>query len=123
MRPVRSVIPLCVVVFFGLETAASPPQSGSVTVQGTIPVTADAADNVGVVGVQFLLDGVALGPEDPTAPYSVTWDTTTVPNGTYTLTARARDAAGNIGTSAPVVVDVLNSDTTAPTVVITSPAP
>ena len=33
------------------------------------------ADNVGVVGVQFLLDGVNLGAEDVAAPYSVSWNT------------------------------------------------
>ena len=32
-------------------------------------VTANAADNVGVAGVQFKLDGANLGAEDTTAPY------------------------------------------------------
>ena len=59
-------------------------------------------DNIGVAGVQFLLNGVNLGAEDIAAPYSVSWNTTTATNGNYTLTARARDAAGNLGTSAPV---------------------
>ena len=36
---------------------------------GTVTVTATAADDVGVAGVRFLLDGVALGAEDTTAPY------------------------------------------------------
>ena len=64
--------------------------------------TASASDNVGVVGVQFKLDGANLGAEDTTSPYSVTWDTATVANGTHTLTAVARDAAGNSTTSAGV---------------------
>jgi len=107
---------------FMLVTATySLSQSGPNTVQGTIPVSADAADNVGVVGVQFMLDGSPLGAEDLTAPYSVSWDTTTVANGNHTLTAVARDAAGNVGTSTPVLVDVNNADTTPPTIVITSP--
>ena len=59
---------------------------------------------VGVVGVQFKLDGAALGSEMTNAPYSVSWDTTTTPDGTHTLTAAARDAAGNQGTSSPVTV-------------------
>lgn len=113
-----AILPLCAILLTGTYAAA---QSGSVSVQGTIPVTANATDNVGVVGVQFYLDGSPLGQEDLAAPYSVNWDTTTVPNGTYTLTAEARDAAGNVGTSTPVLVDVLNPDTEAPTVVITSP--
>ena len=59
-----------------------------------------------MTGVQFLLDGVALGAEDTTAPYSVVWNTTTATNGPHTLSARARDAAGNLATSAVVNVTV-----------------
>ena len=62
---------------------------------GDPTVTATAADNVGVAGVQFLLDGANLGAEDTTAPYSIPWDTTGATNGSHSLTARARDAAGN----------------------------
>src|SRR5437667_2606364 len=91
------------------------------TVSGTTTVTASASDNVGVVGVQFLLDGANLGVEDTTAPYSVSWNTTTASNGSHTLTAVARDAAGNRTTSAAVTVTVFN-DTTPPTVSITPPA-
>ncbi|MBI3043077.1 MAG: hypothetical protein HYY78_09655 [Betaproteobacteria bacterium] len=93
------------------------PASGA-TVSGTITVSASASDNVGVVGVQFKYNGVNLGSEDTTAPYSVTADTTTVANGSYTLTAVARDAAGNLTASAPVTVTVSNGtpDTTAPSV-------
>src|SRR5204862_176811 len=100
------------------------PASGQ-TVSGTTSVTADAADNVGVAGVQFLLDGANLGAEDTSAPYSVSWDTTTASNASHTLTARARDAAGNTTTSSAVTVTVSNGpppDTTPPTVSITSPA-
>src|SRR4029078_1943861 len=75
---------------------------------GPINVTANASDNIGVVGVQFLLDGVNLGAEDVVAPYSVSWNTLTAINGNHTLTARARDAAGNNATSAGVVVTVSN---------------
>ncbi|MFI5129710.1 MAG: beta strand repeat-containing protein [Chitinophagales bacterium] len=96
------------------------PSAGNVS--GTINVNATASDNVGVVGVQFLLDGVNLGTEDLTSAYSVSWNTTTATNGTHTLTARARDAAGNTTTSAGVVVTVNNADTQAPTVSITAPA-
>ena len=54
--------------------------AGGSTVAGTTTVTATAADNVGVVGVQFSLDGANLGPERPTAPYSFSWDTKTASN-------------------------------------------
>ena len=99
------------------------PASGTI-VAGTISVTASASDNVGVVGVQFLLDGLNAGAEVTAAPYSVSWNTTTASNGSHSLTAVARDAAGNRATSAPVAVTVSNGappDTTPPTVSITSP--
>src|SRR5439155_9869799 len=92
-------------------------------VSGTITVTASASDNLGVVGAQFKLDGDNLGAEDTSAPYSVSWDTTTVRNGSHTLTARARDAAGNATTSSKVTVSVKKKDTSPPTVTITSPSP
>ena len=86
---------------------------------GTITVTANASDNVGVAGVQFILDGNNLGAEDITSPYSISWNTTTATNGSHTLSARARDAAGNTTTSSNVTVIVDNS---APTITITAPA-
>src|SRR5882672_5925515 len=62
------------------------PASGA-AVSGTTSVTASASDNVGVVGVQFRLDGSNLGAEDTAAPYSVSWNTTSASNGSHTLTA------------------------------------
>ena len=79
------------------------------TVSGDTTISANASDNVGVAGVQFKLNGTNLGAEDTTSPYSITWDTTTVSDGSYTLTATARDAAGNNATSTPVTVTVNNS--------------
>jgi hypothetical protein len=73
-----------------------------------VTVSASASDNVGVAGVQFKLDGSNLGNEDTSAPYTISWDTTGL-SGSHTLTAVARDAAGNPGTSAPVTVNVDNS--------------
>ena len=97
------------------------PVAGAVT--GTITVTANAADNIGVAGVQFLLDGASLGVEDTAAPYSISWNTATATNGTHVLTARARDAAGNNNTSTSISVTVNNvvTDTTPPTVSMTAP--
>ncbi len=94
------------------------PSSGA-TLSGTVTVTAGASDNVGVVGVQFRLDGAALGAEDTTAPYAVPWNTTTAGNGPHTLTAVARDAAGNVTPAAAVPVTV---DNASPTVSLTSPS-
>ena len=79
-------------------------------VHDIVNVTATASDNVGVAGVQFLVDGANVGVEDATTPYALAWDTRTVANGAHTLTARARDAAGNSTLSAAVPVNVTNSN-------------
>ena len=83
------------------------PTGGNVS--GTINVNANANDNTGVVGVQFLLDGNNLGAEDLTPPYSVQWNTFLTNNGPHTLSARARDAAGNIALATNVNVTVANT--------------
>jgi Concanavalin A-like lectin/glucanases superfamily/Domain of unknown function (DUF1929)/Bacterial Ig domain/IPT/TIG domain/Kelch motif len=97
--------------------------SNGASVSGAVTVSANATDNVGVAGVQFLLDGAPLGAEDTTSPYSLSWNSATVANGAHTLSARARDAVGNTTTSAAVMVTVSNApDTTPPTVAMTAPA-
>jgi hypothetical protein len=92
------------------------PTSGQ-TLSGTVTISATATDNIAVSGVQFLLNGANLGTEDTTPPYSISWNTSLVSNGTHTLSARARDAAGNQTTSTPVSV-VVNNNINCP-----SPAP
>jgi hypothetical protein len=78
------------------------------TLSGQVPITATAFDDQAVAGVQFRLDGQSLGPEDTTAPYSIDWDTRSAINDPHTLTAVARDGAGNTTTSAPRPVSVSN---------------
>ena len=85
------------------------PANGS-TVFGNVTVSATATDAVGVVGVQFLLNGSPLGTEDTSAPYTITWNTASVADGgPYTLSARARDAANNQGVATAVSVTVNNT--------------
>jgi hypothetical protein len=88
--------------------------SAPATGRGTVTVSATASDDVGVTGVQFRLDGAALGAEDTNAPYTVNWDTTTASDGPHALTASARDSAGNTTTSASVTVTVDNSPPAGP---------
>jgi methionine-rich copper-binding protein CopC len=96
--------------------------SNGATVSGVTTLTASASDNVQVGSVQFLLNGAALGTPVTSAPYSLTWDTRSLANGSYTLSAKATDAAGNTTTSAGVTVTVSNSpDATPPTVRINGP--
>jgi Zn-dependent metalloprotease len=86
-------------------TSITSPTGG--TVSGTITISANAADNVGVTNVEFYVDSGLIG-SDASSPYSVSWNTTTVSNGNHTLFTRAFDAAGNMGQSANVVVNVNN---------------
>lgn len=83
------------------------PAAGA-TLSGPVTVSANAADNGSVAGVQFKLDGANLGAEDTTAPYNVDWDTTATSNSSHTLTAVGRDSAGNVATSTAVGVTVGN---------------
>ncbi len=96
------------------------PANGAYVNGGTITVTANATDSVGVTGVQFELDGVNLGAAVTGAgpTYSISWNTAAVTNGSHTLSAVATDAAGNTATaSIPVTMN-----NTPPTVSMTSPA-
>ncbi|MCZ6800269.1 MAG: Ig-like domain-containing protein, partial [Nitrospirae bacterium] len=76
------------------------------TVSGLVTLTATATDNVGVVGVQFQINGSSLGSEDTIPPYSQSWDTSGLSPGSYSLTAQAHDAAGNAFLSPPITVTI-----------------
>lgn len=107
----------------GLTTATSvtvnvynipPPPTVSITspannasVGGTVAVTADATDSVGVAGVQFKVDGANFGAEDTIAPYSTSWDSKTVGNGSHTISATTRSTDGQTTTTS-ITVNVQN---------------
>ena len=93
------------------------PANGAI-VAGMVVLSATATDNVGVSKVEFYVNGTLHSTD--TAPYAFTWNTSAIANGTYTLSAKAYDAAGNAGQSAGVTVTV-NNDKTPPTAAITSP--
>src|SRR5437868_9020140 len=97
----------------------SPGISGSTTLTGTVTIIATAVDDRAVAGVQLQLNGQNIGAEatqdgvsgdDARGPthYALSWDSHGVANGTYTLTAIARDTAGHTTTSAGVTVTVSN---------------
>jgi hypothetical protein len=90
------------------SVSISAPASGA-TVANTVSVSASATDDVGVAGVQFQLDGANLGNEAVMPPYTTSWNTTLVANGTHTLRGIARDAAGNKTTAASISVTVSNT--------------
>jgi hypothetical protein len=87
---------------------------GSATVSGSnVTLQAAADDNIGVGQVQFLLDGSPLGAPVSNAPFTFRWNSTTVADGSHTLSARASDAAGNSAVAIDVVVSVRNIPPTA----------
>jgi hypothetical protein len=95
--------------------------SGGATVSGSVTISVNATDNVGVASVTFWVDGVQVG-ADSTAPYSAAWDSSSASNGVHVVLAQAVDLAGNTGT-ASVSVNVSNGvgDSTPPNVRIGAP--
>lgn len=87
-------------------TITSPANNASVS--GTIGISANATDNIRVVGVQFKIDGINLGDEIENPPYTLSWNTIQVANGQHTITAVARDSSGNQGIST-ITVTVSNA--------------
>ncbi|MFI5251258.1 MAG: glycosyl hydrolase family 18 protein [Bacteroidota bacterium] len=72
---------------------ASPANGANIT--DTLTLSATASDNVGVVGVQFQLNGANLGPVISSPPYAMNWNSALAPNGSSTIYAIAWDAMGN----------------------------
>lgn len=78
------------------------------TVSGMVVLGATATDDVAVASVRFLVNGTQVG-ADSTAPYSATWDSTTVANGQVTIGAEAIDTSGNATQAATINVMVTNA--------------
>jgi hypothetical protein len=84
------------------------------TLSGPITLFESALDNVRVDRVEFHITGgtfhdALLGVATPDGhDGSLGWDTTSVPNGQYTLTSVAYDEVGNVGRSPGVTITVQN---------------
>ncbi len=78
------------------------------TVSGLVSIEASAIDDVGVAKVDFYVGASLIG-TDTIFPYSVSWDSIPVLDGTYILTATAIDTVGQTGSnSINVLVDNVN---------------
>ncbi|HLA77297.1 MAG TPA: M20/M25/M40 family metallo-hydrolase [Vicinamibacteria bacterium] len=82
------------------------PSSGA-TLIGTVPVSVRPVDDRGIARVELWVDGV-LAVTDRGYPWVIDWNTEVVANGARTLVARAYDAAGNLGESPSLTVNVNN---------------
>jgi hypothetical protein len=97
--------------------------SNGASVSGTVSIKVSASDNVSVSSVTTYIDGVLLG-KSTVSPYTFSWNSSAVANGTHTIKATAVDAAGNASSvSIQVGVNTIASgDVTAPVVSINSPS-
>jgi Big-like domain-containing protein len=136
MRHLSRVLSSVVTLSLGLSACGGDSGGGGVTesdntspsvtitqpAQGAVgdffSIVAEASDNVGVTGVRFLINGVVLGPDDTEPPYQQSWDASVAMSGAIQLTAIARDAAGNEGTSPPVQVSIVHTSSGTVTVVV-----
>jgi len=100
--------------------------AGGATVSGLASIQVSASDNVGVARVDLKVNGTVVA-SDSASPYTFSWDSKTLADGTATLVAVAYDAAGNQASSSSVSIKVANTvapapvtDTIAPSVGISS---
>jgi hypothetical protein len=96
------------------------PANGA-TVSGSVSITANASDNVGVTRVDFLIDGAVVS-NDSASPYQYSWSSGSVANGAHAIATRAYDSEQYAESSITVTVSNSVSDTEAPNVVINQPA-
>ena len=80
------------------------PLNGS-NVSGSVAISGNPSDNVGVVRLRFYADGRQLGTRTA-SPWKWNWDTSAASKGTHSVFVRAEDAAGNATSTVPVNVTV-----------------
>jgi uncharacterized protein (DUF2141 family)/regulation of enolase protein 1 (concanavalin A-like superfamily) len=98
---------------------SSPASGASYTAPANITIQATASDSDGTVSKVDFYQGSTLIGTDTSSPYAATWSS--VPAGTYSLTARATDNGGSVRTSSAVSVAVTPASNQPPTVTVTSP--
>ena len=99
--------------------AITNPTNGD-TVSGTITITADATDDKGVSKVEFFVGTTIIGTDsDGLNGWSVSWDTTTVSDADYIITATATDSAAQTSSDS-INVTVSNTTPTDATSIVDS---
>ena len=71
-------------------------------------ISINATDETGVTYVDLYVDGEIKGSDGET-PYEFIWDSTTIPDGAHSLTAKAYDTGGN-STTDSIIINVENGD-------------
>jgi peptidoglycan/xylan/chitin deacetylase (PgdA/CDA1 family)/archaellum component FlaF (FlaF/FlaG flagellin family) len=102
---------------FSLVDTAGPPvnptvsltaPSSGATLSGQVTFSANASSAIGISKVDYLINGVVMATAT-SAPYTATWDSTTVGDGPVTVTARATDVAGNQTTTSGLSATISNA--------------
>lgn len=84
--------------------AITSPSNGATVSSNKVTVAVDARDDTRVTKVEIYANGKLIATLT-TAPYKYVWNVRKLA-GSYTLTAKAYDAAGNCGASAPVTITI-----------------
>lgn len=87
--------------------ALTTPAAGA-ALTGTTTVSGSAADNIAVTKVELLVDGVVKATNSNSST-SFSWNTTSVADGSHSISLRASDAAGNSTTTAARSITVRNA--------------
>ncbi len=100
-----------------IDLGAQPPVLGAAPVvtltvpasplKGTVTLSATVTDTLAIAKVEFWADTTLIGTATA-SPYSVNWDTTTWANGAVTISAKAWDVNGNVGSSAATAATIAN---------------
>jgi RHS repeat-associated protein len=104
----------------GATVSMTSPTSGATgTAPASTTLTATATPYTGytVSSVQFYQGATAVGPALTSSPYTYSW--TNIPQGSYSIAAKATDSQGIVTSSSPVTYTVTNPQ---PTVAIGAPA-
>lgn len=97
-----------------LETSLFAPANGATLKGSSVPLAASASGPSAITGVNFILSGGSLSAPVHVASaapsfygWTAKWDTTSTPNGTYTLQSVATDSGGT-ATSVGITVTIAN---------------
>ena len=94
------VLSIFTISLFGAAKDTTPPTvsitnpKDNAVVSGVVTIKVDASDSSGIAKVEFYVGDSKLG-EDSSKPYEYSWDTKKIKDGTYVITVRATDGAGN----------------------------
>jgi hypothetical protein len=104
-----------------LAASLTAPSSGAAVSGSSVTLSATTSGNVAVTGVQFKVDGTNIGSAITSSPYTTTWNSTGVADGSHALYAVAEDTLGNYATSS-IGVTVENTAVSISSIATTSVA-